>query len=195
VTMTMKDLLISKVRVRVIKLFLTNPDSQFYVRQISRKVGSEINAVRRELQRLRRIGFLKKMPRGNRIFYSVKPDFVFLDELLGMVVKETGLGRALLEKKEELGKINFALLSKAFAKGRISKPSEIDLLIVGKVSTPLLTRLVEDEQQRLGHEVNYTVLTSEEFDFRKRRKDPFIVDLLSQPRIILLGNEEKHCGF
>ena len=191
--MTMKDLLISKVRVRVIKLFLTNPDSQFYVRQISRKVGSEINAVRRELGRLHRIGFLKKSGRGNRLFYSVKPDFVFLDELLGMVVKETGLGRALLEKKEELGKINFVLLSKAFAKGRISKPSEIDLLIVGKVSTPLLTKLVEDEQQRLGHEVNYTVLTSEEFDFRKRRKDPFIVDVLSQPRIILLGNEEKHC--
>ena len=191
--MTMKDLLISKVRVRVIKLFLTNPESQFYVRQISRKVGSEINAVRRELERLHRIGFLKKSARGNRLFYLVKPDFVFLDELLGMVVKETGLGRALLEKKEELGKINFALLSKAFAKGRVSKPSEIDLLIVGKVSTPLLTKLIEDEQQRLGHEVNYTVLTPEEFDFRKRRKDPFIVDVLSQPRIVLLGNEEKHC--
>ncbi len=189
----MKDLLISKVRVRVVKLFLTNPDSQFFVRQIGRKVGSEINAVRRELERLHRIGFLKKSGRGNRLFYSVKPDFVFLDELLGMVVKETGLGRALLEKKDELGRINFALLSKAFAKGRVSKPSEIDLLIVGKVSTPLLSKLVEDEQQRLGHEVNYTVLTPEEFDFRKRRKDPFIVDILSQPRIVLLGNEEKYC--
>ena len=191
--MTMKDLFISKVRVRVIKLFLTNPDSQFYVRQIGRKVGSEINAVRRELERLHRIGFLKKSGRGNRLFYSVKPDFVFLDELLGMVVKETGLGRALLEKKEELGKISFALLSRAFAKGRVSKPSEIDLLIVGKVVTSLLTKLVEDEQQRLGREVNYTVLTPEEFDFRKRRKDPFIVDILSQPRVVLLGNEEKHC--
>ena len=191
--MTMKDLLISKVRVRVIKLFLTNPDSQFYVRQIGRKVGSEINAVRRELERLHRVGFLKKSGRGNRLFYSVKPDFVFLDELLGMVVKETGLGRAILEKKEELGKINFALLSRAFSKGRVSKPSEIDLLIVGKVLTPLLSKLVEDEQQRLGREVNYTVLTPEEFDFRKRRKDPFIVDILSQPRIVLLGNEEKHC--
>ena len=191
--MTMKDLFISKVRVRVIKLFLTNPDSQFYVRQIGRKVGSEINAVRRELERLHRIGFLKKSGRGNRLFYSVKPDFVFLDELLGMVVKETGLGRALLEKKEELGKISFALLSRAFAKGRVSKPSEIDLLIVGKVVTSLLTKLVEDEQQRLGREVNYTVLTPEEFDFRKRRKDPFIVDILSQPRVVLLGNEEKYC--
>ncbi len=190
--MTMKDLLISKVRVRVIKLFLTNPDDQFYVRQISRKVNSEINAVRRELGRLHRIGFLKKSARGNRLFYSIKPDFVFLDELLGMVVKETGLGRSILEKKEQLGKIKFAMFAKPFVKGRVPKPSEIDLLIVGKVSTSLLTKLVEEEQQRRGHEVNYTVLTSEEFDFRKRRKDPFIIDVLSQPRIVLLGNEEKY---
>jgi len=191
--MTMKDLLISKVRVRIIKLFLTNPDSQFHVREIARRVGAEINAVRRELSRLRRINFLKKSPRGNRIYYSVRPDFIFLDELLGMVAKETGLGQAILERREELGKINFALFAKAFVKGRVSKPSEVDLLLIGKVSLPLMTKLVENEQQRLGHEINYTVLTPEEFDFRKRRKDPFIVDILSRPRIVLLGNEEKYC--
>jgi len=193
--MTMKDLFISSVRVRIIKLFLTNPGSQFHVREISRRVGAEINAVRRELSRLRRINFLKRTPRGNRVFYSVRPDFVFFDELSGMVAKETGIGRAILEKQEELGKINFAMLSKPFVKGRVSKPSEIDLLLVGKVSTPLLSKLVENEQQRLGHEVNYTVLTPEEFDFRKRRKDPFIVDVLSQPHLVLIGNEERFVVF
>lgn len=191
--MTMKDIFISGVRVRIIKLFLTNPEAQFHVRDITRRVGVEINAVRRELSRLHRIRFLKRTPRGNKVFYSVRPDFVFLDELLGMVAKETSLGRAILDKREELGKINFALFSKAFIKGRVSKSSEVDLLIVGKISNPLIQKLVENEQQRIGHEVNYTVLTPEEFDFRKRRKDPFIVDLLSQPRIVLLGSEEKYC--
>jgi predicted nucleotidyltransferase len=110
-----------------------------------------------------------------------------------MVAKETGIGKAILEKKEDLGKINFAMLARAFVKGRISKPSEVDLLLVGKISTPLISKLVEQEQQRRGHEINFTVLTPEEFDFRKRRKDPFILDVLSQPRIVLLGNEEKYC--
>ena len=191
--MTMKELFISTVRVRIIKLFLTNPKSQFHIREIARRVGAEINAVRRELSRLRGIGFLKKIPRGNRVFFSVREDFIFFDELLGMVAKETGIGKAILEKKEELGKINFAMLAKPFVKGRLSKPSEVDLLLVGKISAPLLTKIVENEQQRLGHEVNFTVLTPEEFDFRKRRKDPFILDVLSQPRIVLLGSEEKYC--
>lgn len=191
--MPMNELFISKVRVRIIKLFLTNPNSQFHVREVTRRVGAEINAVRRELSRLRRIQFLKRTPRGNRVFYSVRLDFAFYDELLGMVVKETGLGRAILERREELGKINFAMFSKAFVKGRVSRPSEVDLLLVGKISTPLISKLVENEQQRLGHEINYTVLTPEEFDFRKRRKDLFILDVLSQPRIVLLGNEERYC--
>ncbi len=189
----MNELFISKVRVGIIKLFLTNPNSQFHVREVARRVGAEINAVRRELSRLVRIKFLKKIPRGNRIYLEAREDFALFDELLGMVAKDTGLGRAILEKREELGKINLAMFAKPFIKGRVSKPSEVDLLIVGKVSTPLLSKLVENEQQRLGHEVNYTVLTPEEFDFRKRRKDPFIVDVLSQPRIVLLGNEEKYC--
>jgi hypothetical protein len=191
--MTMKDLLISKVRVRIIKLFLTDPETRIHVREIARQVDSEVNAVRRELGRLHRIGFLKKSPRGNKLFYSVKDDFVFFDELLGMVAKETGLGRDILEKKDELGKIKFAMFAKPFVKGRVSKPSEVDLLIVGKISTPLISKLVKREQERRGHEVNYTVLTPEEFDFRKRRKDPFIIDVLSQPRIVLLGNEENYC--
>lgn len=187
----LKELFVSEVRIRVITLFLTHREP-FHVREVTRRVGAEINAVRRELRRLDRIKFLKKEPRGNRIFYSVRPDFALLDELLGMVAKTSGLGREILERKEDLGKIRFAMLAKGFLKGRVSKPSEVDLLIVGKVDHPLLERIVKRAEGRIGHEVNYTVLTPEEFDFRKMRKDPFIAEVLSQPRIVLLGSEEKY---
>lgn len=189
----LEELFISKVRVAIIRLFLTKPRSQFHVREISRRVGAEINAVRRELSRLEKIRFLKKTPRGNRLCYSVRPDFVLLDELLGMVVKDTGIGREVLDRKDELGKINFALLSKAFVKGRVSKPSEVDLLLVGKIDLSKLERIINRQQERLGREINYTALTPEEFDFRKRRKDPFLLSVLQQPRIVLLGSEEKFC--
>lgn len=188
----LKDLFVSEVRIRILKLFLTDPKAQLHVREIGRRVGAEINAVRRELHRLQRIKFLKKDPRGNRIYYSARADFILYDELLGMITKEFGLGREILDKREDLGKISFAMLAKGFVKGRVSKPSEVDLLIVGKVGVPLLTRIVRKEEERLGHEINYTVLTPEEFDFRKLRKDPFIAEVLSQPRIVLIGNEEKN---
>lgn len=191
----LKELFISKVRVAVIGLFLTNPGDSFHVREISRRVRAEINAVRRELNRLEKIRFLKKTPRGNRLYYSVRPDFVLLDELYGMVVKDVGLGREILNQKDELGKISFTVLSKPFVKGRVSKPSEVDLLLVGKIDADKLERIIRREQERIGREVNYTVLTPEEFDFRKRRRDPFLLSVLQQSWFVLLGSEEKYCRF
>jgi DNA-binding transcriptional ArsR family regulator len=191
----LKELFISKVRVAIIKLFLAKPSDSFHVREISRRVGAEINAVRRELNRLEKIRFLKKNPRGNRLYYSVRPDFVLLDELYGMVAKDVGLGRDILNEKEELGKISFAVLAKPFVKGRVSKPSEVDLLLVGKVDAGKLERIIRREQERIGREINYTVLTPEEFGFRQRRKDTFLLSVLQQSWVVLLGSEEKYCRF
>ena len=72
------DILISKVRVKILELFLGNPGQSYHVREIVRRVGEEINAVRRELARLEMTGFLQSEWRANRRYYSVKRDFIFL---------------------------------------------------------------------------------------------------------------------
>jgi hypothetical protein len=33
-------------------------------------------------------------------------------------------------------------------------------------------------------------MTEEEFDFRKKKRDPFIISILSGSRVMLLGDEE-----
>ena len=62
------------------------------------------------------------------------------------------------------------------------QPDEVDLLIVGNVVLPELALLVREEEKRLNTEINYTVMTEEEFDFRKKKRDPFIVSILSGSR-------------
>ena len=42
----------SKTRVKLIRIFLDNPDKLFYVRELTRMSDSLINSVRRELQNL-----------------------------------------------------------------------------------------------------------------------------------------------
>ena len=70
------------------------------------------------------------------------------------------------------------------------QPDEVDLLIVGNVVLPELALLVREEEKRLNTEINYTVMTEEEFAFRKKKRDPFIVSILSGSRVMLLGDEE-----
>ncbi|MBI5619863.1 transcriptional regulator, partial [Candidatus Gottesmanbacteria bacterium] len=48
----LEDLIISRVRVKILTLFLSHPGVIFHVRDIVRKIGEEINAVRRELSHM-----------------------------------------------------------------------------------------------------------------------------------------------
>ena len=185
------DLFISKVRVKVLELFLSNPGQTYHVRDIVRRVGEEINAVRRELARLEKTGLLSSEWRANRRYYGAKRDHIFYFELLSMINKSTGLGGAVLKNRPKLGKIRYAILSGAFVRGRAYTPNEIDLFIVGTVVLPELGAIVREEEARRNREINFTPMTEEEFAFRKNRRDPFVMRILSKPRVMLIGDEDE----
>ena len=88
----LQDFMISRVRANLMELFFTHPDDLFYVREITRATKEEINAVRRELERMTGYGLLKCETRGNRVYYFVNKSYLFYAELLEMVAKTTGLG-------------------------------------------------------------------------------------------------------
>jgi DNA-binding transcriptional ArsR family regulator len=185
------DLLISKVRVKILELFLGNPEESYHVRDIVRRVDEEINAVRRELARLEKINLLASEWRANRRFYSVKKDFIFYPELLSVINKSIGLGGALIKNKAKLGKIKYAMLSGAFVRAKPYNQNEVDLFIVGTIVMPELNVHIREEEARRNREINFTPMTEEEFNFRKNRRDPFIMGVLSKPRVMLVGDEEE----
>lgn len=185
------DLLISKVRVKVFELFLGNPGQNYHVRDIVRRVDEEINAVRRELARLEKTGFLASEWRANRRYYLVKKDYVFLSEFLSMVNKSIGVGGAIIKNKAKLGKITYAMLSGSFIKGKPYTQNEVDLFVVGTIVLPELSSIIKEEEARRNREINFTPMTDEEFNFRKARRDPFVLSVLSKPRVMLVGDEEE----
>ena len=185
------DILISKVRVKVIELFLGIPGKSYHVREIVRRVEEEINAVRRELARLEKTGMLLSEWRANRRYYSVKGDYIFYTELLSIVNKSVGLGGAIIKNRAKLGKIKYAMLSSSFVKGKPYTQNEVDLFVVGTIVLPELGAIIREEEARREREVNFTPMTEEEFAFRKNRRDPFIMSILSKPRVMLIGDEEE----
>ena len=190
--MLLEDLIISRVRVKVLSLFLNNPTMIYHVREIVRKVGEEINAVRRELAHLEKAGMLSKEQRANRLFYWFRKEYPLYFELMELIGKTTGLGWDIVKNKARLGKIKYAMLSGRFLRGLPHRGGkEVDLLIVGSVVLPELATLVKAEEVKKERELNYTVMTEEEFAFRKRRRDPFIFDILSTSRVLLIGDEEE----
>lgn len=185
-----EDLITSKSRVKLLSLFFTYPTSMFHVRECVRRIGDEINAVRRELIHLEKKGILTKEQRANRVYYSLDKAYPFYYDLLALGSKTVGLGNSIIKNKVKLGKIKYAMFSGHFVYRTKKMPEDIDVLVVGTVVLPELAILIRDEEARLGVEINYTAMTEEEFAFRKKRNDPFITGILSGSRITIIGDEE-----
>ena len=187
----LEELFVSRVRVKILQLFLSSPqESLFHVREIVRRVSEEINAVRRELSRMEKFGMVVSEWRANRRLYRFKKDYLFYKELLSLVAKTSGLGGNLVKGKARLGKIKFAFVSTRFLKGVSSNSEDVDLLVVGGIVLPELQSIIADEQAKREQEINYSFMDEEEFKFRVRRRDPFILKVLLQPKVMLVGDED-----
>lgn len=184
------DLITSKSRTRLLSVFLSTPSEMYHVRELVRRTDDEINAVRRELAYLEKKGILTREPRANRVYYFLDKSYPYYYDLLRIGSKSIGLGADILKNRVKLGKIKYAMFSGRFLRKMKEQPDEVDLLIVGNVVLPELALLVREEEKRLNTEINYTVMTEEEFSFRKKKRDPFIITILSGSRVMLLGDEE-----
>lgn len=186
----LNDFMLSRVRVKLFKTFLSHPTDMFYVRQLTRETDEEINAVRRELKRLEEIGLIKSENRGNRLYYYPNKKYDFYNELIALVAKSTGLGADIRKNRNKIGKVKFAMLSGKFAHQMDRDLNDVDLLVVGTVILPELAVLVRKAETERKIEINYTAMTVEEFNFRKDRRDPFLLSILQLPRIMVIGSEE-----
>ena len=184
----MEELFVSRVRVKILQLFLTTQEL-LHVREIVRRVDEEINAVRRELARMEKFGMVTSEWRANRRLYRFRRDYLYWPELLGLVAKSAGLGGGIVKHKTRLGKIKYAFLSTRFLKGLPASSEDVDLLIVGQIVLPELQAIVADEQAKREAEINYSYMDETEFNFRVHRRDPFILRVLVQPKVMLIGDE------
>lgn len=186
------DIITSKVRIKILNLFFSNLTEMYHVRGIVREIDEEINAVRRELERLEGAGILKKEPRGNRIYYFVRTDYVGFGDLLSIVSKSTGLGGQICESRNKFGKVSFVMFSGGFARTKKRKKDDnVDVLVVGEIVLPELAMIIRTFESKLGREINYTVMTREELDYRKKRRDPFLQNIFLGSRVMIIGDEEE----
>ncbi len=191
----LSDIITSKVRIKILELFLSDTSEMYHVRGIVREVKEEINAVRRELERMDKAGILKRENRGNRLYYWPRADYPFFGDLIGIVAKTTGLGAEIIANKNKIGKVGYVMFSGRFVRKKTRKrEDDVDILLVGDVLIPELAAIIRKEESKRGKEINYTVMSREELDFRKKRRDPFLLGILAGSRTMIIGDEEDLVG-
>lgn len=156
------------------------------MRELTRLTKERVNSIRREVENLRKIGLLTTHLRKGKKYYVVNPKFPILDDLAKLMAK-TGkpLEDRLFEGVKRLGTVKLVLLSGVFCQ---SRNAPTDLLIVGEVNEQALKTFVLGIEEELGKEINYTVMSTTEFEYRKNMNDNFLREIYANNHVELLNS-------
>jgi predicted nucleotidyltransferase len=184
--MSLKPLMQSRSRIRVLSLLLLGGQERYYVREIERRTGENINSVRRELANLERAGLVNCVPVANLKYYSISRSSPLYHELRSMFLKTEGIAGLVREKLARHGDLNRAFIFGSFATGDEKPSSDIDIFLVGNIDEKTVLRNVKEIEDFLGRQVNYISMSLDEFHNRIKKKDPFVSRILASPMVSLV---------
>lgn len=187
-TEMLEYLITSKAKRNLLKLFLTNPDTEFYIREISRRTAEPLNAVRRELGYLEKAGLVRSRPAGNLKYYSVVKEFPFYTELKKIIYSTVAFGDYLKDRFKDSRQIELAFIYGSVARDEETPKSDVDLFIVGEIDEDELAGLVSQVEEQLGRIIHYTLMGRVEFDKRIKNNNPFVTRVMGEKKLVLKGN-------
>ena len=184
----------SKTRVKLLHLFLNNPEKSFYVREITRTIDEQINSVRRELANMVSVGIVQQDAIDNKLYYSVNEDYPYIKPLAAIFSDkntEDGMGAASsVSWKDSLGRMRGLRLAIISGKLVVGSSSDVDLLLVGDdMSAVTIKNLVKKIEKDRKIEINYAVISYDDFYYRMSVKDRFIMDIVRNKHSVLVDTE------
>jgi uncharacterized protein len=189
---TLAELFPNLALVKVLSLFLLHPEEEFYQRDIAETTGNALLQVQRALKRIERTGLVTKTKRGNMVFYKAERMHPAFEDLKRVFLKTVALGDVLREALTPLGeKVKLAFIFGSIAQGRETAQSDIDLFLVGELSLRETTKILGPVTSEIGREFNPVVYLPDEFKKKARENHHFITEVIRNPKIWLIGNEEE----
>ena len=188
----------SKTRVKLLHLFLNNPGQSFFVREITRKIDEQINSVRRELANMLEIGIITSDSADNKLYYQVNQrydHYVPLRSIFGNAKPEKSLASQYDEAPTDnyaslisaIGGIRLAIFAGVLVRG---STAPVDILLVGNLSGQKLKSVIKEIETSEGRDVNYSVLSYDEFYYRLSVKDKFITEILNSNHKIVIDKDK-----
>lgn len=190
---TLSDALFPRVRQRVLALLYGNPDRSFFSNEVVSLAQSGTGAVQRELASLVEAGLLTVTPQGNQRHYKANRDAPVFEELRGLVLKTSGLVDVVRASLAPLAaQIDAAFVYGSVAKQEDTAQSDIDVLIISdSLGYADVFGALETATATLGRKVNPTLYTPAELAKRLKQNNAFVIRVLKQPKMWLLGSEEN----
>ncbi|MEL5557424.1 nucleotidyltransferase domain-containing protein [Serratia ureilytica] len=187
----MLELLFSEYRRKVLSLLFIEAGRAFHVREIARRTATQAGTLHKELSRLAESGILLRQRQGNQICYQANADCLIFPELAAIFRKVCGPAECLRQTLAAFGEaIERAFIFGSVASGKATAASDIDVLIVGKLSFAEVIQAVYPLQATLGREINPKLYSPEAWRAALAENSAFIQDIMDKPQLWIVGDKD-----
>ncbi len=180
----------SQTRVKLLQLFLNNPENKYYVRELTRLLDSQINAVRRELENLKNLDIIgiveEKDKTVRKKYFQSNMKFVLYPELKSIIEKSSFLlNKKFANSLKKAGKVHYMALTGSFVG---DKDTPIDIIIVGNLKKKSIERIIKNFEKSIGREIRYSLFDKEEFNYRRSVADRFLYAILDAEKVVMVDD-------
>lgn len=189
----------SKTRVKLLHLFLNHPGQSFYVREITRLIDEQINSVRRELSNMLEVGVITSDTADNKLYYEVNQRYEYYTALRAIFAGETidatkpsvaadeeSVNEQYLSTIAGISALRLAILSGVLVRG---STSSVDVLLVGNLPTAKVKAAIAIIEKLEGREINYSVMSYDDFYYRLSVRDKFIMEILTSKHTVAIDKD------
>jgi len=201
---TLEKLFGNNARVKILRLFLLNPEQVYAAKEVARMTRVSSAAVSRELRTLRDIGFVKKsskseeVKRGKRVRrkrvqgFMLSATFPVLAPLRNLLITASPISRErMIQYFKHHGKTQLVGVAGVFFGAdnaeSISRQS-LDLLVVGDgIKRSKLEQFISTLESEIGKELVWVSFSPAEFEYRMAMHDKFLRDFFDYPHEFLIN--------
>lgn len=182
---------LTKNRAELLRLFFTNPEQSFYIQEIGRILGKKPGVFQRTLNNIEKEGILVSEYKANARYFKTNKAYPLYKELKSIVFKTVGVTGSLKEALKKVGNINFSFIYGSYAKAKENYLSDIDFIVIGSPNEDALIKGLDKLEEALNREINYKLYSLKEFKSEIKEKEPFLLEILRDKKIMIIGEENE----
>lgn len=177
----LKPLFSSKTRINLLRMFFANPHQEYYVREITRETGEQINSIRRELEHLEAIDLFSSKSKSGKKYFKINTGFIFYADLYSLFQKINTPAFEITQSLKKIGKkIDLIVLTGLFV-GLSHEDVPVDLFVVGDIQKEKIDEYLLER----GDTIRFALLSRAEFLHRVKQKDFVLKHIFSYSENII----------
>lgn len=190
-------------RVKIMRLFLLNPDQGFETATIAERSRLSTSVARQTATALATMSLIKKKSFVKEVVdgrtgktkkkrvqgYFLNTEFPYISEMKALLVEGDFFKHDELVKRfRPAGRVQLLVVSGVFIQ---QSDSRLDVLVVGdNISKKYVQKTISVLESELGKELSYAVFDSNDFKYRVSMYDKLLRDMFEFPHARLLSSKE-----